>query len=85
MILGCDRQEEGDYQGSILTDSVHGLPHLLHGLILKSSLLFSGWWRRHYLQLLLLLISNSYGFLRLLSWLLEPDKEVRLQVTPLND
>ena len=85
MILGGYGQEEWDDHGSILTNGVHGFPHLLHGLILKSSLLFSGWWRGHYLQLFLLLISNSYGVLGLLSWLLEPNIEVRLQVAPLND
>ena len=85
MILRGDRKKKGDDHGSILTDGVHGFPHLFHRLILKSSLLFSGWRRSHYLQLLLLLISNSYGVLRLLTWLLEPNIEVRLQVTPLND
>ena len=85
MILGGYRQEEGDDHGSILTDGVHGLPHLFHGLILKSSLLFSGWGRGHYLQLFRLLISDSNGVLGLFLWLLKPNIEVRLQVTPLND
>ena len=85
MILRGNSKEEGDDHGSVLADSVHCLPHLLHWLILKGSLIFSGRWRCHYLQLiLLLLVSNSYGVFGLFLWLLEPNIEVRVQVTTLN-